>query len=248
MKVEFTVTDDEARRAREFLDTWSMHRFVAARIRRNVEGLHARVDEGEFWDALVSALLTTQQRSGPASAVTRLIRTVPLPLRIDACRGQTDAGAFVESVLAARGGIRRGPTIGRELKENLARLEAGEWRTVISVLDAIDGTPFSERRAARYLDACLVGVGPKQARNIPQMLGLTRFETPVDSRVMKWLNGFGFPLAVSAAALADQACYELVSDGFQALCRAADVFPCVMDAAIFASFDGDDYGEDVMRW
>ena len=42
---------------------------------------------------------------------------------------------------------------------------------------------------------------------------------------------------VSAAGLADPGCYAVVSDGFRALCEAADVPPCVMDAAILVSFD-----------
>jgi hypothetical protein len=32
-------------------------------------------------------------------------------------------------------------------------------------------------------------------------------------------------------------------DGFQALCQACDVVPCVLDAATFASFDGGGWTE-----
>jgi len=60
---------------------------------------------------------------------------------------------------------------------------------------------------------------------------------PIDSRLAKWLKTFGFPMDVSAAGLADPGCYAVVSDGFRALCEAADVPPCVMDAAILVSFD-----------
>jgi len=68
-------------------------------------------------------------------------------------------------------------------------------------------------------------------------LGLTHYEVPIDSRLAKWLKTFGFPMDVSAAGLADPGCYAVVSDGFRALCEAADVPPCVMDAAILVSFD-----------
>jgi hypothetical protein len=37
--------------------------------------------------------------------------------------------------------------------------------------------------------------------------------------------------------LSDQAYYRFVLDGFQRLCATSRVYPCVLDAAIFASFD-----------
>ena len=32
---------------------------------------------------------------------------------------------------------------------------------------------------------------------------------------------------------------NFVSDGIQAKCRQCDILPCVFDAAVFSSFDGD---------
>jgi hypothetical protein len=39
----------------------------------------------DFWKQMVACLLTTQQRSGPTSAVTRFIRTAPFPLAYRTC-------------------------------------------------------------------------------------------------------------------------------------------------------------------
>jgi hypothetical protein len=94
-----------------------------------------------------------------------------------------------------------------------------------------------EAETANFLDDRFVGLGPKQSRNLLQGLGLTRYEVPIDSRITKWLNEFGFPIHLSAAGLADREYYRLVSQGLQALCGAAGVMPCVLDAAVFASFD-----------
>ena len=44
-------------------------------------------------------------------------------------------------------------------------------------------------------------------------------------------------MKLSAGSLQDLSYYELVSDGFQRLCNASDIMPCVLDAIIFASFD-----------
>jgi hypothetical protein len=80
-----------------------------------------------------------------------------------------------------------------------------------------------------------------------QSLGLTKYEIPIDSRITKWLNDFGFPVTLSANVLSDQNYYNFVLDGFQKLCSAAEIYPCVMDAAIFASNDPD-WPEELLIW
>jgi hypothetical protein len=98
------------------------------------------------------------------------------------------------------------------------------------------------------VDDQLRGFGPKQSRNLLQMLGVTRYEIPLDSRSTRWLNEFGFPLQLSAQALADRGYYHLVLDGMQALCARARVYPCVLDAAIFASYDTRPWTEREASW
>jgi hypothetical protein len=223
---------------------------VVARRRRNIERVYEPVDRAIFWEALVSALLTTQQRAGPRSPVTRFIRSQPFPLRLNVCLESHDCRHLVESTIETFGGIRRAPSIATEVASNLAWLEAGGWSDLLPRLRELEKEPGwqEEREAARALASRLSGIGPKQSRNVLQMLGLTRYETPLDSRVTKWLEDFGFPVRVSATALADEAYYEFAADGFRALCTEADVVPCLMDAAIFVSFDKEAYSEEVMRW
>jgi len=100
-------------------------------------------------------------------------------------------------------------------------------------------TPKVETKAADSIDHNLRGFGPKQSRNLLQSLGLTKYEIPIDSRISKWMNHFGFPLRLSPMALADKDYYKFVSEGFQSMCAACDIYPCLLDAAIFSSFDSD---------
>lgn len=58
------------------------------------------------------------------------------------------------------------------------------------------------------------------------------------------MNELGFPFRLSASALSDPNYYNLVTEGFQKLCEACGVVPCVLDAAIFASYDGDSWTEE----
>ena len=44
--------------------------------------------------------------------------------------------------------------------------------------------------------------------------------------------------------LSDKGYYHFVSDGIQELCLKANVYPCILDAAIFSSFDEDDWNEN----
>ena len=77
---------------------------------------------------------------------------------------------------------------------------------------------------------------------------LTRYEIPVDSRITKWLKKLPFPVPLSANLLIDTEYYEFVEAGIQALCAACDLFPCVLDAAIFASFDKEEWTKEISVW
>ena len=76
------------------------------------------------------------------------------------------------------------------------------------------------------------GFGPKQSRNLWQWLGLTRYETPLDSRVVKWINR-NLSIQVDKDNLIDDAYYDAVMDYIQDVCGRAGVLPCLWDAAAF---------------
>ena len=84
----------------------------------------------------------------------------------------------------------------------------------------------------------LDGIGPKQSRNLLQWIGVSKYEIPVDSRITKWLNQNLLKYHLTANLLADHTYYDLVSDGIQLLCKRTHLYPCLLDAAIFTSFDG----------
>src|SRR5262249_34104697 len=98
-----------------------------------------------------------------------------------------------------------------------------------------------------FVDDGFAGFGPKQSRNLLQCLGLTRYEIPIDSRITEWLNEFGFPVHLSAPVLGDRAYYCFVMDGVRELCKVSDVLPCILDAAIFASSDGQGWTEENVK-
>jgi len=250
MNIHWEVTDDDKARVLELVRAHSRNPFVQNRISRNVRGSRPRLTKSVCWHAMVSCLLTTQQRSGPDSPVTRLISAEPFPLSYRKCREVRSLRQFVARTIRDAKGIRRGDRIGDECSHNLSGLESGLWTEMLNRMPKLAqrSNPAKEREAARFISANLKGFGPKQSRNLLQSLGLTKFEIPLDSRITKWLNAFGFPVTLTSAGLQDENYYCFILDGVQRLCQECKVYPCVLDACIFVSFDKTEWEKGKVVW
>lgn len=248
MHLSWHISQEDIGVVRDIISRHRDHPIVHDRLARNLAAMKPLVTRERFWRALVMALLTTQQPSGPKSAVSRLLATDPFLLSYANCRGFDQVAHFATETLIAFRGIRRHGLIGAELEENMVKLESKLWPTVLEKLNALCTTTDrgAERIAADFLNDSMKGLGPKQARNLLQALGITRYEIPIDSRVAKWLTNTGFPVPLSAQALADRKYYCFVLDGVHRLCDAANEFPCVLDGAVFASFDGEGWNDRIV--
>jgi hypothetical protein len=251
MRLTWTITDDDVAKVRAFVNAQAENRLVKLRVKRNVKNRPTRIDRSDFWHGMIACLLTTQQKSGPKSAVTQFLNTKPFPLSLDICRACSDIRGLVHAELTDFGSIRFGNKIANQAADNIESLDDQYWPQVDEVLRSLIGVDDAkvERSAAHFIDHQFCGFGPKQARNLLQMLRLTRYEIPIDSRIVKWINGFGFQVAIDPASLASIGLYEALSDKIQELCRRAEIYPCVLDAAAFASFDGDGWdGIEEIIW
>jgi thermostable 8-oxoguanine DNA glycosylase len=245
MEIEWTIGSDDVTRIKALLRKQSNNALVQVRRVRNLADMKPQVDRQQFWFQMVCMRLTSVQRSGPNSYVARFMRATPFPLPYEAICGASEPEVFIAKALKKSGGIRFGPKIAQHLTANFRLLEGGEWRHALQQCNRLT-KPVSqavEKEVAKYIQDNFHGFEPKQSRNFLQALGLTRYEIPIDSRVTDWLNEFGFPVRLSAAALADSNYYDFISEGVQALCKASGAFPCILDAAIFALKDGDAWTE-----
>ena len=250
MKIIWQIDPEDIAKVKAFYDKHSENAFVQSRIAINLADDKPAITREVFWDRMVGCLLTTQQRSGPDSPVSRFILTNPSPLSYALCIEQHDLAEFSRATISGFGGLRRSTTIGKELAANLSFLNNGGWEPTLQHLDQVRLNPSAEteRLAAAFIDDSFKGFGPKQSRNLLQGLGMSRYEIPIDSRITKWLNAFGFPVRLTANALQDRNYYAFVSDGFQQLCKECDIMPCVLDAAIFSSFDKGKWSEENVVW
>jgi hypothetical protein len=245
---EFSQSDVEA--VQKLIEESKGCGLVAERRRRNCADKPGPVSRDWFWNAMVMCLLTSQQRSGPDSPVVRFLGTDPFPLTVAACDAAADVQKLVSETLASFGGIRNYNRIGEFAAKNLPYLTGEQWAEVEAELEhlrAHRGVQH-ERRVANFVDDRFWGIGPKQARNLLQMVGLTRLVVPIDSRIVKWMRSLGFPLPVSSELLGDRDYYEFVEDGLIALAERSGVDPCVLDAAVFSSFDEAEWTEENSRW
>jgi len=133
----------------------------------------------------------------------------------------------------------------------------GGWHTAQAQFSAVIHLPVgsppsvciaAERTASRTImgsNGGLAGLGPKQARNFWQCLGVTQFEIPLDSRICAWINALPSSFRVSPNRLYNSLpYYEATMAHIQAICEKAEVLPCEFDAAVFASADSDEWPEE----
>jgi hypothetical protein len=86
MKHAWVIEPADVEKLKAFVALHKDSLFVKQRIDRNLRDDTPPVRKEDIWQQMVACLLTTQQRSGPTSAVTRFIRTAPFPLAYEVCR------------------------------------------------------------------------------------------------------------------------------------------------------------------
>jgi hypothetical protein len=212
MEIVWQISSEDVKRLQRFVEDNSTGQMVKARKSMNLGTAKTPLTRGRFWHALIGCLLTTQQKSGPKSAVARLLLERPFPLAYDVCCREHGLDAFVTKTLTKFGGIRRTTRIGKEAAANLSKLEAGLWEEALGRVNSLlpNASQEQEFEVAEFLDDLLIGLGPKQSRNLLIGVGFGRYEIPIDSRLTKWLNEFGFPVKLSSTALADRHYYRCV--------------------------------------
>lgn len=246
MKLQWQIDEKDVARVKALIDTQVGNALIRVRQERNLAKTKPTVTRERFWRAMVCMRLTTRQRSGPESYVARFVRRSPFPLAYTDVYSARDTSALIAKMLRDAGGIRFADKIAAELAQNLECLETGLWTYTLDQCNRLTQlVPREiEIEVAGLIQRSFMGFGPKQSRNLLQSLGLTRYEIPIDSRLTDWLNEFGFPVRLTAMALADDSYYRFVLDAIQALCERSSVLPCIFDAAVFASKDSAAWTDD----
>ena len=256
MNIQWIVNEDDKQRILEFVKQYENRSFVENRIKRNVNGPLPEYSREIFWKALMVCLLTTRQPSGPDSKVNKFLYAEPFQLSYIKCtENQENIEEFIVNKLREHK-IWMSGKIAKFTAINLNWLESGGWNLIDSfatglssqrIRDSRDDDWILERRIAEETRDVFIGIGPKQSRNLWQVLGLTRYEIPIDSRVTEWLNDQKFPFHVSSRALTDSDYYNLVLDGIREICRSCGILPCKLDACVFSRKDKQEWPQQLLK-
>ncbi len=242
MKPVWEIDDATLARWRGFVKENFKNQMVRNRHARNIKRENIDLSKSNIWKVFVSCQVTTQQRSGPNTPVSRFLDSGSMALDYSACKKAISIHKLLKRELSSAG-LRRAPTIAGNLAEIHNLLESGEWKILLQHLGTLEThtTKSKELKVVQYLKSQkFPGLGPKQARNFIQWIGLSRYEVPLDSRVLRRLKELGCNFVPSATALSDETVYRFVQDGLQQIAASLKIYPCILDACIFSSFDEED--------
>lgn len=233
---EFNTTDTQ--RWKKFVSDNINNNFVLDRKERNINRSHVDLSKKQLWYVHIGCQVTTQQRSGPNSLVSVFLDSNSDALSYTKCAKAKNLELLLQKEFK-KFSLRRSKIMAKYLSEIFEKLEGGEWKVLIRHLKTLKTrtTINKERKVAKYISTSFKGLGPKQSRNYIQWLGLSRYEIPLDSRITKTMKKLGFTFVPKANALSDETVYLLIEDGLQKLSKDLGIYPCILDACIFSSFD-----------
>ena len=244
MNINWNISQTDIEKVKNLISD-NENAFLQSRRLRNVEKQNIVIDKDMVIKTMIMCLLTSQQRSGPNSTVGQFLRFDPFPITFEELTKTKNVEDFIKNTLKQSGLTRYVNRISSYFASNYMKIIDNNW-TIISELEELKSSDskIKERNIADNLANNFKGVGPKQARNFLQALGLTKYEIPIDSRITAWLNDFGFPVTLTSSPLGDKGYYHFVSDGIQELCEKAEIYPCLLDAVIFSSYDNNEWTEE----
>lgn len=190
MEIIWSISENDIRKVKEVINS-NQNAFLQARKERNVNRQNLQISKDAIIRALLMCLLTSQQRSGPDSLVGKFLGQSPFPVTYKKIQQTDNIESFVKDTLTDYDLTRFVNRISEFFASNIKKFQENNWAIIseLKKLTEID-SKTEERRIADKLDDELKGLGPKQARNFLQALGLTKYEIPIDSRITNWLNEF----------------------------------------------------------
>ncbi|MFA5239368.1 MAG: hypothetical protein WC476_06630 [Phycisphaerae bacterium] len=236
MEFKWVITANHKKRYQDFIECYKQHPIVKDRISRNIKHEDLDLSKAYFWRTLIGCLLTTQQRSGKGTRISLFLDSNDDLLDVNNCLRAKNLAKLAQKTLS-QNGIRRNNRIANEIEYAREWLTSHDWQSIKSQLDIISGhtTVKEERSVANFFRENFIGIGPKQSRNLIQWIGLSKYEIPLDSRIVRVLRKLDFPVPLSSSALSDEKYYCFIEDGIQLIMAEIGIYPCIFDACAFAS-------------
>lgn len=236
MKIDWNINEDDVKKIADFVKQQSGEH-IANRIARNINFQGLLVNRDTILYSLLYSLLLSSLKTDNYLHIDSITTSARYNFQYLTIKDVADIESYVPEILKMHGlalDLKKAPEY---FANNYYLLESKNWELVDRLIRklCIKESKKAEREIADYIEKLFKGFGPCEARVFLQTLGLTKFEIPIDSVISEWLNNFGFPVKLSPISLQDRDFYHFVSDGIQLLCNRAEVYPCVLEAAIHAN-------------
>lgn len=238
MNIKWNISESDIKKVTDFVNQ-NKGPFVEKRIGLNIHRQNILIDKDSILKSMLMSILITQQRSDSFSSINIFLTQDPFPLTYSILSHEEHVEHYLRWILQKNNLNKYINKIPAFYSVNFSYLEDSKWLILSKIGELLDdqATKKDERDVADYIDQSFKGFGSMQARSFLQTLGLIKFEIPIDLTIANWLNDFGFPVTLSTTALQDKNYYHFVSDGIQILCEKANIYPCILDAAILSSFN-----------
>ena len=203
---------------------------------KNIEKKGIDLSKNNVWKILVVCEITSRQKSGENSPTDQLLKSGSKLFDFNYCKNNHN---FIIEELK-KFNLRRYNTIAEWLILIIKEWELGEWDILQKKLTLLkkDHSKEDEKQVIDYLrSGKYKGLGLKQSRNFLQWLGLSIYEIPIDSRVIKVLENCGCNFVPGSNALQDDATYEYLEIGLQMISEELQILPCELDACFFMSLE-----------
>jgi hypothetical protein len=261
MAVTWEISKNDIETTQRFIEEFKNCSNAQKRVIDNVLLPVPPISKEIMWEVMFDCLLSSMQRSGPSSPIAKFMNIKPFPLNLTLCLSEKEVGTFVEKILSDNNCNRFRKQIGISAEKNIELFDGNNWdefKHIISPLcQARTRTPeindqVYERKVSHWLDSSFRGFGPKQSRNYIQLLGISRYEIPIDSRFVNWLINNNFLILINGKMLREidrkylntllsvPYWYDLILDKIQEMCIKSNILPCILDGCVFGSFDADD--------
>lgn len=234
MQIDWCINNEDIKKVSDFVNLHLNVPHVANRVTRNVNSQGLLINRDTILQSLFYSLLLPNQKHSINSQITSFIKNINYSLQYITIINLPDVKEHICEISKKHGitlDINKEPEY---FAENFKLLESTNWALLDLLIKKLctKGEKQIEREIADYVNTMFKGFGAVESRIFLQYLGLTKYEIPIDSIVSDWLNNFGFPVKLSVTALQDRNYYHFVSNGIQLLCKKANVYPCVLEAAI----------------
>ncbi len=235
MKLEWKLSDADINKIRAFIKN-NKNPDVEKVINRNINHINTVIDKDSMLRVMLICLLSSETDSYPESRVNQMFKKKPYLLTSQYLFKVSNIEYALQEVFQMYGITKYINKVPKYFSANFEHLVETNWdlETEIKLSLEKELTKKDERNLADRVDRSFKGFGSKEARSFLLALGVTRYEIPIDNKLIRWLENFDFPIRFTKAALQDILFYHFISDGIQKLCEVSEIYPCVLYTSILS--------------